>query len=543
MARRILWLELALAALISAIALAFGIQHAGIASGYVDPILKAGAQDEAVYGHAAAAMVRGAGWLTPTFLGRFMLNKPPLLMWLGAVAMRVFGVNSVALRLAPIGAGVACCLVVFVWLRRSVSLAAAASGVLLLLGSGLFHSMARKFMTDILLTLFVTGAIFVLSRDLRLERMRTALIFGVLSGAAILTKSAAGIIPLLILLVYRFALKDGRLPLPRVAVAAGAALVTAAPWHLYQFLVHRDWFLAEYIRFQLLGSGINAPSRYTSESNLSFYAWRLIALDPILLALAVAAGIFWKRAENDEGRLIAIWCAAAFLCPLAFGTRVAYYLLPLVPAMVVMAVRFSPLFDGRRAVAMVGLLAVALGLKAVQPDATWGLDYRRESVPSAAALEKYSQLGRANDLVIVAPDDEFYSAMLDLPKVRYAYLGNVDPSKTTEFFYWLGINVAPRDFCNLNALTPVYAEHLTEWGLRDTKPVGMIIAGASGGDLSAIVRCSPDRDFFLPENVRETAIAAGGDTHTATSAEAGRCFLLAKKPRPGPISAVRNPRR
>ncbi|HMD50554.1 MAG TPA: glycosyltransferase family 39 protein, partial [Bryobacteraceae bacterium] len=268
--------ELSVVAAIAAVVLGFGIQGAGIASGYVDPILKAGAQDEAVYGHAAAAMVHTGQWLTPTFLGRFMLNKPPLLFWAGAAAMRIFGVNAVALRMAPIGAAVLCCVVVYAWLRRSSSGLAAASGVLLLAGNSLFHSMARKFMTDILLALLITSAMFVLSLDPSLSRIRSAVFFGLFTGAAILTKSAAGLVPLLILVAYCFVVRAGDRPsVQRVLIAVATAVVVAGPWHAYQFLVHRDWFVSEYIRFQLLGSGISAPSRYTGESNLSFYAWRL----------------------------------------------------------------------------------------------------------------------------------------------------------------------------------------------------------------------------------------------------------------------------
>jgi len=530
MARNRLGAELAIVALIAAAALGFGIQRAGMASGYVDPLLRAGAQDESVYGHAAANMVHTGHWLTPVFLDRFLLNKPPLLMWAGALAMRCFGLNPVALRLPAIAAGLLCCLLVYWWLRLARPATAAWSGVLLLLGNALFHSMTRKFMTDAVLMLLVTAAMFTLALDPGVRRAATAIGFGILSGAAILTKSAAGFVPLLILVAYYFlSSPKGRPALGRIGTAIAVALLVAAPWHLYQFLVHRDWFLAEYVRFQLLGSGINAPSRYTSESNLSFYAWRLVALDPVLLLLWFGAAAFWKRhAEEEQARMVAVWCLATFLCPLAFGTRVAYYLLPLVPAMVVMAVRFSPLFQGRRAGVLCGLLAVSFGVKVWQSDAPWGLDYKRASVPSAAALEKYSQLHRANDIVIVSPDDEFYSAILDLPKVRYAYLGTVDPTKTTEFFYWLGVNVSAQDFCNLDALTPGYGQHLAAWGLPETKPVGTIIAGGSNRDLSRIVRCSEDRDFFLPDGLRAEALESGLLTHVATESENGRFFLLAR---------------
>src|SRR5271163_3685008 len=91
--------ELIAVALFAAVALGFAINSAGMASGYVDPLLHAGAQDEAVYGHAAARMVRTGHWATPIFLDRFMLNKPPLLMWAGAATMRLGGISPVTLRL------------------------------------------------------------------------------------------------------------------------------------------------------------------------------------------------------------------------------------------------------------------------------------------------------------------------------------------------------------------------------------------------------------------------------------------------------------
>src|SRR3984957_8536479 len=140
--------EFAAVAVIAAIALGFHIQSAGMASGIVDPILHAGAQDEAVYGHAASRMVRTGYCLTPIFLDRFMLNKPPLLMWTGAASMRLFGINPLALRLPVLLAGVLSCVLIYWWLRRSRSLPVAIAGVALLLGTPLFHDMDRTFMTD-----------------------------------------------------------------------------------------------------------------------------------------------------------------------------------------------------------------------------------------------------------------------------------------------------------------------------------------------------------------------------------------------------------
>lgn len=527
--------ELAAIGVIAAIVLCFGIHSVGMASGYVDPLLHAGAQDEAVYGHAAARMVRTGHWMTPVFLDRFMLNKPPLLMWTGAASMRLFGIAPLALRLPVLAAGILCSMLIYWWLRRSQSIAAAASGVVLLLGTPVFFSISRRFMTDALLTLFVAAAMFVLAADPRWERRWTAMAFGALSGAAVMTKSAAGLLPLLILMVYwALAGATERPPLRRIALAFAVATIVAAPWHIYEFVVHRDWFLAEYVRFQLLGSGVTAPSRYTSDTNFWFYLRTLLRTDPILLAMWVSGlpwlVIAWKGPDKVQARLLAAWFVASALCLGVFGTRAAYYLLPLLPALVLISVEFSPLLRGKLSWLTCAILIVMFGVKARNGDATWGLDYGPNTVTAARVLDNYSHLRRTNELLIVSPDDEFYASVLDLPKVRYVYLSPLDATKTSEFFYRLGMILSDEDFCSLPRLFPIYEQRLHAWKLpQDLHPEGTLIDSGSVSKLAEIIRCSPNRDFMIPESLREIAVSAAGGTHTATETQDGRFFLLSRE--------------
>jgi len=526
--------ELVAVGLIAAIALGFGISSAGLASGTVDPLLHAGAQDEAVYGHAAARMVRTGHWMTPIFLDRFMLNKPPLLMWAGAASMRLAGVNPLALRLPALVAGALCCVFVYWWLRRSRSMAAGIAGVVLLFGTPVFHSISRKFMTDALLTLFVVAAMFVIVTDPRWERRWTAIAFGALSGAAVMTKSAAGLLPLLILAVYWIlAGAKERPPWRRVGLAFVVAAIVAAPWHIYEFVVHRDWFLAEYVRFQLLGSGVTAPSRYTGDTNFWFYFRTLLRTDPLLLALWFTGlpwmVIAWRRSDKAPARLLAAWFLIAALCLGVFGTRAAYYLMPLLPALVLMSAEFSPLLRGRLAWIASGVLVVAFGLKVWNGDASWGLDYGAKTVAPAPALDRYSRLRRTNELLIVSPDDEFYASVVDLPKVRYVYLAALDATKTSEFFYRLGMILSSGEFCSMDRLMPVYEQRLRAWKLPEgLHPEGTLIDSGAVAELAELIRCSPDRDFMIPEALRDLAVGAAAGTHVATGTEAGRFLLLSR---------------
>jgi len=57
--------------------LGYGFEKPSIANAIPDPISRYRAQDEALYSHIALHMARSGDWLTPHFLGRLLLYKPP----------------------------------------------------------------------------------------------------------------------------------------------------------------------------------------------------------------------------------------------------------------------------------------------------------------------------------------------------------------------------------------------------------------------------------------------------------------------------------
>ena len=111
----------------------------GLAGDYLDPVGGVRAQDEAVYASSAIHMAVEGGWLTPMFMGRMALYKPPLLVWISGLAVRLAGVSRLALRfpialLCALAAGL-----VFWWAAEVRSWQAGAAAVLLLASNHLWH--------------------------------------------------------------------------------------------------------------------------------------------------------------------------------------------------------------------------------------------------------------------------------------------------------------------------------------------------------------------------------------------------------------------
>lgn len=281
------WLLAVLLACVTS--LGYQIHKVGIASSLVDRIGKISAQDEAIYSHSAMRMARQGDWLTPRILGRYALYKPPLLLWLSGFSARLLGVSTLSLRLPSLLAGALAAALVFAWLCRSHPLPAAAGAVVLLVSNPLWHSLSRLCLTDALLSLWIVAALLCLFRDPRLAGRSAFCGFGVFTAAAIMTKGLAGLLPLLVLLVYwGLARAEERPQARRVFQVCLLAAGLALPWHLYQLLVHPRWFWAEYVQVEILTFGVNSPYQSTQENHFLYYLKRLLLTDPVLCFTAPA---------------------------------------------------------------------------------------------------------------------------------------------------------------------------------------------------------------------------------------------------------------
>ena len=501
------------------------VEHSGIASVYCDPVSSIGTQDEAVYASEAIEMVMHGGWLTPTYLGRYALNKPPLLQWLAAISARIFGISAWALRIPSLLAAATVTALVFAWVWKRGSPLAGVAAAVLLASSHFFYTFARLCMLDMLLTCWLWAAAFALMQDPKLARVSSRWIFGACSGAAILTKGAAGFIPLIALLIYVvIARKDMRPKTNDVLAISLVAAVIALPWHLYQLVLHAPWFIKEYVITQHFLVGVTAPPQYSNENHLLFYARRLFLTDPVLTVTASASLLVVLRKWRRHAVLLA-WSSALVLALFAFRYRSAYYVLPLIPPMAILSGTLIAGLPGRAQV----LAAIAVGayvvLKVTSASLLWGLQTRTTFQSSAPSLENYCRAHRGNGLIIVDPHDEFYSSALPLAHVRYVI---VSPAPRTISsgpldFGWLGISVTVPQFQALTRWSGIFMARLASYGITKGDPIATVIWAHSPAEVVQLIESHPEADFSIPETLEGLP---AWRLHAGVPAGAGRVFLF-----------------
>jgi hypothetical protein len=480
---------------------AIGVEQSGLASVDVDPISHIAALDDAVYAHEAIVMDQSGDWLTPIYLGRYALNKPPLLQWLAAASIRLFGISAWALRVPSLLSAAFATTLIFAAVWRRHSLLAAAAAAILLLSSHMFYVFSRVTMMDMLLTLWIVVALVTVLRDPALARTSSLVVFGAATGAAVLTKAAAGTVPLIALAIHAAAGPRGLRPNWRRVFSAGAlAAAVALPWHLYQFAVHARWFIAEYILTQHFAIGLAAPPNYSSENHVLFYARRLLLTDPILSLSALASLPFLLRNWRKHF-VVLLWVATFGAALLSFRYQSAYYVLPLLPMFAIMGgeafARVPVKFHRPLAAALLACLVI----KVAFPAEPWGISAGRATQRAIApSLDRYCSQHRSNELIMILSDDQFYASDLPLPHLRYCLLDKrpAGAPRPPLDFAWLGINATVPEFNHFDLQLPTWRRRLSEFGLPSSAPVATVISAASTNEIRDLIAAHPQSDFWIP---------------------------------------------
>jgi 4-amino-4-deoxy-L-arabinose transferase-like glycosyltransferase len=205
------------------------------------------AWDEGWYGEVAREIViEGRGWLTLHYNYQPWFHKPPLYIWMIAIAYKFFGVNEFAVRIwSTIFGFSSIILVYFLSKKLFLSERVAFFSSLILVGFAQFVKQSRMGMMDAPLTFFILLGIyfFWIGR----KREWYLLYVGIITGIAFMLKSFAAFqIPIIIILFSFITGERKRLVNPKVIYGFLIGFLICLPWHLYQYIGYGITFINEY---------------------------------------------------------------------------------------------------------------------------------------------------------------------------------------------------------------------------------------------------------------------------------------------------------
>jgi 4-amino-4-deoxy-L-arabinose transferase-like glycosyltransferase len=296
--------------------------------------------DEGRYSEIGRWMLVSGDWLTPRLNGIPFFHKPPLLYWLEAISMGIFGVHAWAARLVPaLHAGLM--LTTLYIASRFIGGELLARRATLMLGTSLSFLIGGQYINhDMLVACWIGVAIWSFAAAfMEGERpgVRLALIGFIACALGVLTKGLIGIaLPGLVLLLWliwtRQLHKIIHLPWLR-----GLALfcVLALPW-----------FVLVYQQFPTMLSymfGTQQFSRFTGTTFNNARAWwfyllcLVLLLFPWTLFLRTTPYKVLDTRQKAWLSLLWIWVAAIVVFFSLPHSKLIGYVLPVMPALALLA--------------------------------------------------------------------------------------------------------------------------------------------------------------------------------------------------------------
>jgi 4-amino-4-deoxy-L-arabinose transferase-like glycosyltransferase len=306
--------------------------------------------DETRYAEIPREMLAAKDLLVPRLNGVPYFEKPPLLYWLNAASLRVFGETPWAARLPTRLAGTGTALLVL-FAARGIGVGGFSAAVFFL-AAPIGFLFSRTNLTDGLLTFFftaslLTGRAAVLRRESGRRWIAIAALFGALCAAAFLTKGLIAIV-LSASIFFLWAVSTGRLAATLrtlvLSPAPAVFLVLAAPWFLAVENRHAGFLDFFFIRehFQRFATG-------AAKRTGPVYYFVPVLLLGLLPGIPFFVRGFWKGLRGaDPAFFFFAWFTVVFVFFSISGSKLPPYLFPAIPAAAVLAARGLPEEGERR---------------------------------------------------------------------------------------------------------------------------------------------------------------------------------------------------
>ncbi len=296
--------------------------------------------DEGHYAQAPLHMIESGDWVTPYVNGVRFLEKPPLMYWMTAVSLRIFGISEFALRLPT-----ALAVIALVWIVTLMARRASGDGAALVAGLCAAFStgtilFTRETLHDVWLVLFITLALYgFLEWYLDPSHpLRHALLFYASLAGAVLTKSLVGVAFPVGIVVLFFLLSRERPGWRSLHLPAGVLLfiALAAPWHLLAAARNEGFLYAFFVNEQFLRFlGRHDPPVLWSLPLVLFWALIPVWFFPWTAFLPAAFAAIRKPSQERERalvRLVAAWLVV-ILGFFSISGRLEHYAFPVLPAL------------------------------------------------------------------------------------------------------------------------------------------------------------------------------------------------------------------
>ncbi|MBN2223641.1 MAG: glycosyltransferase family 39 protein [Deltaproteobacteria bacterium] len=301
--------------------------------------------DESTYAEIAREMVASGNWISPTLNGVPFDQHPPLVTWLMAASIKLFGATPLAARLPNALLALAGLLIIYAIGKRIADKETGIAAALALVTTPAYHLMVRDARLDMALMVFIAFSLWGIISYLYEPKKYYLVLAYLASALAFLTKGPIGlVIPILVTGVFIIMTRRWNLIL-RLGLPWGLALVAVIlfPWYWAMYRAHGSHYL--YVLFIVQNFDRFGTTNHAMKTDPFYYVhtflWMILPWVVALFWQLVRGFPAFRRARFDLNRLspagpapgfMTIWLIAPIVLMSFSKTKLPQYIFFVLPA-------------------------------------------------------------------------------------------------------------------------------------------------------------------------------------------------------------------
>lgn len=288
-------------------------------------------KDEGTYAAISRTMVRTGNYVVPTLAGKPWFEKPPLLFWTMALAIRAFGPNEFAVRIPSVLSLLLILALLMWWGNRRLGKDAGLIAALIFAMSPLVMGLCRLGTADMLLCCCLTMAVIALW-EMTLKPV-WSVVLGVSVGLAVLTKGPVGLGLVGLQVVVAIRLLRRQLRFRWLCLALLVAVAVFAPWYVRISGLQGGSLFRQFILAQNVGRFAGGDAAHSVRQPMLYLLYYVLV---VWLGVhpwsALTPGSLRSDGSSVRGYLLS-WSLIVFGFFTLAVSKLPSYILPALPTM------------------------------------------------------------------------------------------------------------------------------------------------------------------------------------------------------------------
>jgi 4-amino-4-deoxy-L-arabinose transferase-like glycosyltransferase len=262
-------------------------------------------------------------------------THPPLLIWTGYFASKIFGLNAVTLKLIPYLFALLCLLFIMKLGSLIHSTEIGFYAAVIFSSNIIFNIFSKRFQFDIPYTFFAILSFYYFIKALDSENRKYIYLSGIAAGLCMLSKLLVGIIvPMVLFASYFFIGKDSKFSFKDCLIITGIALLMSVPWYIYLIGNNGKEAIDYILNFHLYQRATVGVEQNAKGTGVFYFANYILTIIPFGFLVFYALFLNLKKFRNLNWKIkfVSIWFMIAFIIVTSFKTKLESYSFLFLPA-------------------------------------------------------------------------------------------------------------------------------------------------------------------------------------------------------------------